>query len=183
MQPFSPAISMNELIPHRPPMQLLDRVIASSKERLLGTAHITRSAPFCTSDGVPSCMGLEYLGQCAAAFFSVQRTGSEGMSLDSPAPGMLIASRSYLCRLGHFPLDEHLLFDVSPTSQVGSSGLVKFRGAIYVVPSAEETVRELSATSIDDLNSVLAFAQRTEPFAEGDLSVYLPPADSSAGTT
>lgn len=174
---------MHELIPHRPPMQLLDRVIASNNERLLATTRLTKRAPFCTSDGVPSCMGLEYLGQCAAAFFSVQQMSLNNKNSVPPTPGMLIASRSYLCQLGYFPPGQHLLFDLTPTSNVGSSGLVKFRGAIYVLPQTTEAIRQLAATSTEELQNLLASTRDTEPFAEGDLSVYLPPADSAAGTS
>lgn len=153
------------LIPHRPPMQLLDSVIAAGPARLLASAELTPQAPFQTALGVPACVGIEYLGQAAAAFFSVSR-GATTVN-QPPRPGMLIASRSYRCNDGHFPTSHHLLIDIVPSSVINSSGLVKFRGEIYVCHQDQVHAKPIGA--------LCEFLTAAQSFAEGDLSVYLPP--------
>ena len=159
---------MDSLVPHRPPIQLLDRVIAASAERLLASTTLTRQAPFSTVAGVPACIGLEYLGQAAAAFFSARLLlGNARTETPTPRPGMLIGSRNYSCEQGFFPLDQTLLIDITPSSALAEAGLVKFRGAIHCVASSELS----KPGNLSDLEEFLFDAQ---PFAQGDLSVYLP---------
>jgi len=171
LQLLDAGISMDSLVPHRPPMQLLDRVIAASPERLLATTTLTRQAPFSTIVGVPACVGLEYLGQSAAAFFSVRLLFSNAPSKTQiPTPGMLIGSRNYSCEQGFFPLGQTLLIDVAPTTALTAAGLVKFRGAIHSLES------DLPLDT-NNLSGVEEFLRDAQPFAEGDLSVYLPDAN------
>lgn len=188
LQRLDPAIRMDTLIPHRPPMQLIDRVIAAGTSRLLASAELGAGAPFRSDLGVPACIGLEYLGQSAAAFFSVQalvsvqRGSGDNDDITSPRPGMLIASRNYRCCEGYFPPETHLLIDLALNSTVSNSGLVKFSGAIHSVNPASAARSALLDTRSDGLITLCDFLQDATPFAEGDLSVYLPPADHSAET-
>ena len=135
-----------DLIPHQPPMRLLDAIVESGESHLKATAAIEPGCPFWTADGVHSCIGLEYLGQACAAYFAICTPGSADIK---PRPGMLIASRTYQCNRAYFPAHRTLAINISPSSKVTATGLVKFTG----------TLSDL-ATS--------------ESFANGDLSVYLP---------
>lgn len=175
MQVLDATLPIESLIPHRPPMLLVDRVIAAGPERLLACAQLTPDTPFCSPLGIPAAMGLEYLGQAAAAFFSAQRS----FDVDStpPRPGMLIASRSYSCKDGFFPRSHFLIIDIAPASAVGSTGLVKFRGAIYLLTTDEAQRSELLQTTATALDTLCTYLTTAEPFAQGDLSVYLPPFD------
>jgi len=175
LRPIDASVSMDSLVPHRPPMQLLDRVIAASSERLLASAPLTAQAPFSTDNGVPACVGLEYLGQAAAAFFSVRFLLHNADTLHKdktpiPRPGMLIGSRNYNCELGFFPPGKTLLIDIAPSSALTASGLVKFRGVIYLADSPLPADPE-------NLPVVEEFLRTAQPFAAGDLSVYLPDAE------
>ena len=164
--PIFPPIE--DLIPHKPPVRLLDAITAVSESGLNARASITRpcantqnqNSAFWTRQGLPACTGLEYLGQAAAAFFSMlelQAThGSQPKS--PPAPGMLIASRSYSCVAGYFPQECTLDVAVTLTSPVGPSGLVKFSGSISLSDSPDFSAGVSAGV-----------------FAQGDLSVYLPP--------
>jgi len=145
--------AIKDLIPHQPPMRLLDQIVSADQTCLTATAKLTNGCPFWTPQGVPACIGLEYIGQAAAAFFSVLASGSSNNKSadEAPRPGMLIASRSYQCTTGFFPKECTLLIEVTPQSQVNESGLVKFAGTLA------------------DLGSSVSFAK-------GDISVYLPPA-------
>ena len=170
-------VAIESLIPHRPPMVLLDRVIAVGPQQLLAHAELTPDAPFCSASGVPACIGLEYLGQAAAAFFSTQEPA--GTTVMPPRPGLLIASRSYTCSDGYFPASHHLLIDIEPASAVGLSGLVKFRGALHVLNPNDTHHLELLQNAPAKLDSLCAYLAAAEPFAQGDLSVYLPPFENT----
>lgn len=175
MQVLDATLPIESLIPHRPPMLLVDRVIAAGPERLLACAQLTPDAPFCSPQGVPAAMGLEYLGQAAAAFFSVQPDAN--VDSTPPRPGMLIGSRSYACNGGFFPVSHSLIIEIEPATTVGSTGLVKFRGAIYVLTTDEAQRSELLQTTATALGTLCTYLTTAEPFAQGDLSVYLPPVD------
>ena len=174
---------IDELIPHRPPMQLIDAVLGEhSPDTLFARACLNADSPFASSKGVPGCIGLEYLGQTAAAYLSwQQRQSTEESPATRPRPGMLIASQRYRCALGYFPLDVELLVAIRPASPLQATGLVRFTGTIDVVAAGTLQTADCTrqdSTAREDLWQV---QQRTRgpaasAFAEGDLSVYLPPA-------
>ena len=57
-----------DVLPHRPPMVYLDRVVSHDASRTVCRVEITESAPFLDENGlVPSWVGLEYMAQCVAA--------------------------------------------------------------------------------------------------------------------
>jgi len=149
VKPASQFPAIEQLIPHQPPMRLLDSIVSCDTTSLQALAKLTTNCPFWTPRGVPACIGLEYLGQAAAAFFSILAQQIPKGPVD-PRPGMLIASRSYASSVGFFPPECTLLIELAPTSQVAGSGLVKFSG-----------------TLLDQ--------QSSQSFAKGDISVYLPP--------
>ncbi len=148
MSPANQFAAIEQLIPHQPPMRLIDKIVSASEISLKATATLKTGCPFWTPQGVPACIGLEYLGQAAAAFFSVLAQTSNNK--EDPRPGMFIASRSYEAATGFFPADCTLLIEVTPQNKVQSSGLVKFSG------------------TLNDFQS-------SQSFAKGDISVYLPP--------
>ncbi len=135
-----------DLIPHQPPMRLLDAIVECGESHLKATATIEPGCPFWTADGVHSCIGLEYLGQACAAYFALCAPESADTE---PRPGMLIASRNYRSERAYFPAHSTLAIDISPSSKITPTGLVKFTGTLSDLVTAES-------------------------FANGDLSVYLP---------
>lgn len=166
-----PTDDLDPLIPHRPPMQLLDAVLGCDNKQLLARARLRQVSSFTGALGVPACIGLEYMGQAAAAYFSVaERQIDAPTQVAAPRPGMLIASRSYSCARGFFPVPADLLVSIELTSDFSGaqSGLVKFSGNIRVLP----------AGTLDGLSSAPQPAEMADStvFAQGDLSVYLPPA-------
>ena len=60
---------LDELIPHRPPMVLLDAVESFDPDALSLTARvtITPESLFCEPEGVPNWVAIEYMAQTAAA--------------------------------------------------------------------------------------------------------------------
>src|SRR6185369_5593006 len=63
--PFPP---LADLVPHRPPMLLLDRVLAYSNEAVSCEVNIRPDSPFVEGALVPAVVALEYMAQAVAAF-------------------------------------------------------------------------------------------------------------------
>ncbi len=176
------ALTMEQLIPHRPPMQLLDNLLAIDDEGLWASVKLTPSSPFAEPDGVFASTGIEYLGQATAAFFTLrqlQRAAYSTGSLDQPPPmGMLIGSRSYQSAAGFFPVPGLLLVHVAiSTSAALSSSLVKFVGTVW---STQDSAALERLAGIDgdlaDLNHTATVAKMANNrLAYGDLSVFIPP--------
>jgi predicted hotdog family 3-hydroxylacyl-ACP dehydratase len=81
------------LLPHRPPMILLDRAVAYDDATLIASVAITESSLFLAREGVPGHVGLEYMAQACGAYAGVQ-------ALDAGEPvkiGFLLGTR--LCRV------------------------------------------------------------------------------------
>lgn len=55
-----------DLLPHRPPMLLLNKMVMVSETQAHAKIYITKDSPFCEAAGVPSWIGIEYMGQTAA---------------------------------------------------------------------------------------------------------------------
>jgi predicted hotdog family 3-hydroxylacyl-ACP dehydratase len=64
-QDFPPLI---ELVPHTPPMVLLDAVVAHGTDFVTCALTVRADAPFVGPDGVAALVSLEYMAQAAAAF-------------------------------------------------------------------------------------------------------------------
>ena len=57
-----------DLLPHRPPMVLLDRILEHEAERTVCAVDVTASTRFLGPDtSVPAWVGVEYMAQCVAA--------------------------------------------------------------------------------------------------------------------
>ena len=118
-----------ELIPHQPPMRLINEVMAHTRDAIWCTLS-DYNTPFTGSEGIHSCVGIELLAQTAAAFFTIE--ASDGAEVRQ---GMLIASRKYEAAVPLFPLHQPLLIFATPVSPISDTGnghnLVKFRGEIH----------------------------------------------------
>ena len=68
-----------DLIPHRPPMLLLNNVVSVNATSATSLVKVDETVSFYEpGKGVPAWIGLEYMGQTAAliAGFQLQRCGS-----------------------------------------------------------------------------------------------------------
>ncbi len=133
---------VEELVPHRPPMLLIDEVVEALPEGIRTRVHLTPYSPFMTPSGIGSAMGLEYLAQSAAAWFGVLSRQSGG----APRAGMLVACRSYEATVAFFDAGQTLDVSVRCVSALPDrdrQGLVKFRGAIEIpIEGAPNVVAE-----------------------------------------
>jgi predicted hotdog family 3-hydroxylacyl-ACP dehydratase len=103
---FPPLI---ELVPHRPPMLLLDEVLAFDGEHARCSVRLRPDSPFARSGRVPSWVALEYCAQCVAAFAGL-RGRAEGDR--PPRIGFLIAARELVLEVDAFDAGDVLLVQV-----------------------------------------------------------------------
>ena len=66
-------LAIAQLIPHRPPMLLLDRIIEADFEHVIVETVIREGSTFYQSGcGVPALVGIEYMAQAAATLGGLQ---------------------------------------------------------------------------------------------------------------
>jgi predicted hotdog family 3-hydroxylacyl-ACP dehydratase len=85
--------SIDELLIHRSPMLLLDKVVGYNESGAVATVAISDSSLFLTPRGVPGHVAIEYMAQACGAY-------AGAMALDAGAPvkiGLLIGTRA--CRV------------------------------------------------------------------------------------
>ena len=103
-------IPVRELLPHEPPMVLLDKVISCEGSSLVAEVVISRESMFCDESGVPGWVGIEYMAQSVAAHAGAlaRQRG------DEPAIGYLLGTRSYKSAVSAFPIGSLLTIVVEP---------------------------------------------------------------------
>ncbi|MBX2849937.1 MAG: hypothetical protein KTR16_16550 [Acidiferrobacterales bacterium] len=106
-----------ELIPHRPPMLLINKISALDQNSSQAIVTIDANAPFVESQGVPSWIGLEYMGQTAALIAGYQLR--EGLT--QPHLGFLLGTRNYRAEQAYFNIDSELLVSCQEAALVGDS--------------------------------------------------------------
>ena len=95
-------VPLDDLLPHRPPMVLIDGVESfdAAAMRLVARVTIGANQLFCTSDGVPNWVAIEYMAQAAAALVGVH---DKHLAPDRPVrPGLMLGTRRLDLRLARF---------------------------------------------------------------------------------
>ncbi|MDH5190235.1 MAG: hotdog family protein [Gammaproteobacteria bacterium] len=102
-------LPVSELMPHKPPMLLIDRIIDWGDEYLTAEVCIDSNSMFLDeNNNVPAWVGIEYMAQTVAAFAGV-RAYNEG----APIPvGFLLGTRKYLSKVDHFKNGEKLVVKI-----------------------------------------------------------------------
>ena len=59
---------LGDLVPHKPPMLLLDRVLAHEADSVTCAVTIAVGSPFVEDGRVPAVIGIEYMAQSVAAY-------------------------------------------------------------------------------------------------------------------
>ena len=91
---------ITELVPHRPPMLLIDRLLADDAELIRVEAVIKPDQLFLTEQGMPAWVGVELMAQTMAAWAGLR-------SVQSGKPvklGFLLGTRRYDCTRSFFPV-------------------------------------------------------------------------------
>ena len=142
------------LLPHRPPMLLINKLIAVNNEYATSKVIISEETPFIqATEGVPSWIGLEYMGQTAALIAGYQQ--QQGST--EPHLGFLLGTRNYNAKTPFFNLGSHLQIHCQEVAVVGNS-LATFHC----------TIRDMNTTKIQGYNT-------NDCLAEAKLSVFRKP--------
>lgn len=121
-----PANAIQDLIPHRGAMALLDQLIEVSAHHAKASVKIEPYSSFFVAErGVPAWIGLEYLGQTAALIAGQQLK----QGLVEPHLGLLVGSRQYRCEHPWFTSGTQLLIHCWEHATVGNE-LATFNGEI-----------------------------------------------------
>lgn len=133
-----------DVLPHRPPMVLLTRIVSHDRARTVCAVDITATTPFVGTRGyVDAWVGVEYMAQCVAAH-----------------AGLEARARGAEVRLGLLIGARRIDFNVD-----------RFAVGHTVVVTATHVWGEREAASFECL---LADGAASRPLARGGLSVYSP---------
>ena len=94
-----------DVVPHQTPMSLLDKLESYSDNTLVSSLTIKKDSLFYEELGVPTWVGLEYMGQTIAAYGGV-KARNEGRPVKI---GFLVSSRRYESPQSHFKLGSKLI--------------------------------------------------------------------------
>lgn len=125
---------IEQLIPHRGPMRLIERVIAADGPHVRAAATVSHQGPFCTPDGVPIWVGVEYMAQTIAVWAGL-RAHAQGLP---PPLGFLLGTRRYSCTRTYLPAGAELVIDAN-CEIIGENGLAAFNCRILL---QQQTVAE-----------------------------------------
>jgi len=106
------------MIPHRPPMLLIDHVEEVSKNASSAKTIIHKDSPFFQAGkGVPAWIGVEYMGQTAAliAAYQLQEGSVE------PHLGLLLGTRKFVANTAWFLENSELLISCKEVAVVGAT--------------------------------------------------------------
>ncbi|MDC0721932.1 ApeP family dehydratase [Nannocystis bainbridge] len=111
---------LDEILPHRPPMLLLDALTAAEAESATCRATVRAGAPFVVGERVSSLIALEYFAQTVAALFAYKaRSGAGG-----PFRGLLLGARDLELAASHLRVGDVL--DVHCREQWASGPVAQF---------------------------------------------------------
>jgi len=114
-------------------MRLIDAVLTSDTTALWASIALTIGSPFVRAGRVRAVIGLEYLAQASAAFFTL-RAMHDGTG--EVRQGMLIACPRLSTTVAHFHAGSTLLLHVMAVSRMPvvdqRGSLVRFSGRIHI---------------------------------------------------
>jgi len=126
---------ITEVVPHRPPMLLLDRVLSYDGELVVCELVIEPSSPFAVGGEVPAIVGLEYMAQATAAGAGLSARGK-----GQPARmGFLLGCRNLTIAVDSFRVGDRLTVEARRTwgeNDLGSFACQVRRGDDVLVEGA-----------------------------------------------
>lgn len=116
-------IPVQELLPHSPPMVLIDRVVSYDDISLIAEVTITAGSKFFDPNrqSVPAWVGIEYMAQSISALAGI-RSKQNGTEVKI---GFLLGTRKYLIKEKSFALGKVLQVQVNQLFR-DESGLASF---------------------------------------------------------
>lgn len=112
------------LLPHKRPMLLLDRLIASDKDGVTVEIIVRKEYPF-TGHIIGSWIGLEFMAQTAGVLAAINSSGSA----EEPQLGFLLGTRRYTAHVPEFYPGQKLRVDVTIEPPNGSQ-IMSAKGVI-----------------------------------------------------
>jgi predicted hotdog family 3-hydroxylacyl-ACP dehydratase len=98
------SVAIEDIVPHRGRMLLLDRLLARDEDSVAVGAVVAADNVFADHQGVPAWVGIEYMAQAISAW-----AGCRGLARGEPARiGFLLGTRRYHGRSGHFAIGAQL---------------------------------------------------------------------------
>jgi predicted hotdog family 3-hydroxylacyl-ACP dehydratase len=102
---MGPRCILSELLPHRPPMILIDEIVSYDDASVVAAVTVREASLFGEAAGVPAYVGLEYMAQtCGAHVGALARDRGE-----PPRVGFLLGTRQYHAHVAWFRLGERLI--------------------------------------------------------------------------
>lgn len=119
--------SVEDLIRHRAPMLLIDRLVEASDVHAIGEVRIGEGSSFYRSGhGVPAYVGLEYMAQTVAAYDGAHRAATGA----SPEIGFLLGTRRYAATRDYFLPGE--LLSIRADMVFSENGMASFECSISI---------------------------------------------------
>jgi len=143
------AQSVAELLPHGPPMVLLDEVLGWDQGVVSTALTIRPGIPFFVhGKGIPAHVGLEYMAQACGVY-----AGIEGLNHGRPVRlGFLLGTRNYRASVDWFPLGRRLVIDAKEIFRQDLMGAFDCR---ISDAGGECASAQLNLYQPDDVSSVL----------------------------
>jgi predicted hotdog family 3-hydroxylacyl-ACP dehydratase len=98
---------VEELVPHRGAMSLLESIDDYGADWLRASLTSRPSGMFAAAQGIPGWVGIEYMAQAAAAFAGIE----QAQRGERASIGLLIGSRYYRSMLEIIPFDTRLVVE------------------------------------------------------------------------
>jgi 3-hydroxyacyl-[acyl-carrier-protein] dehydratase len=105
------APSLDDLLPHRPPMRFLTSILQQTADGLTCTARIPGTCALVRGGSAPATASIEAAAQAAAAWEALRRWSNTGIA--ASRVGYLVAMREVAFFTGRIPADRDLLVSVS----------------------------------------------------------------------
>jgi predicted hotdog family 3-hydroxylacyl-ACP dehydratase len=106
-----PLPPVGDVVPHKPPMLLLDRVVSFATDAVTCQVTIAAGSPFVEDGRVPAVIGIEYMAQCVAAFAGLTAR-AEGRP---PRIGFLLGCRELVLQTDAFTVGDTLTVEARRT--------------------------------------------------------------------
>lgn len=97
MRPFDGSIE--QLVPHRRSMLLIDRLLEDDADSVRVEARVKWDGLFLEEEGLPAWVGVELMAQAVATWVGRRRQATG----EPPRLGFLLGTRRYECQRAHFP--------------------------------------------------------------------------------
>lgn len=110
-----------EVVPHGPPMILLEQLEHYDQDSIITSLTIRYDSLFCDGEKIPAWVGIEYMAQTIATYSGCHaRDAAQDVVV-----GFLVGTRKYQCHVSHFTIGDRLTIHANKII-MGDNGLGVF---------------------------------------------------------